>query len=103
MLIFSGFFIRFNELFAFWKPFTYISYFRYGLEGSVQAIYGFNRTRLACPNPLKYCERRPDRFLEKLDMEDDSYAFDVFGLVVWIFLLQISLYVVLKLKISKVR
>lgn len=103
MLIFSGFFIRFNELFSFWKPFTYLSYFRYGLEGSVQAIYGYNRTRLACPDPLKFCERRPDKFLEKLDMADASYEFDVGGLVIWTVLLQVALYFVLKLKISKVR
>lgn len=103
MLIFSGFFIRFNELFPFWTPFTYLSYFRYGLEGSVQAIYGYNRTRLECPDPFKYCERRPDKFLEKLDMEDESYVFDVLGLITWIFILQVSLYFVLKLKISKVR
>lgn len=103
MLLFSGFFIRFDELFTFWKPFTYVSYFRYGLEGSVQAIYGYNRSRLACSNVLKYCERRPDKFLEKLDMADDSYAMDVLGLILWIFVLQVSLYIVLKLKISKVR
>ncbi|XP_063709394.1 ABC transporter G family member 2-like [Culicoides brevitarsis] len=103
MLIFSGFFIRFDELFSFFKPFTYVSYFRYGLEGSVQAIYGYNRSKLECPDPFKYCERRPDKFLERLDMANDSYVFDVCGLLCWILILQIALFFVLKLKIAKCR
>uniref|UniRef100_A0A336KIY1 CSON011372 protein n=1 Tax=Culicoides sonorensis TaxID=179676 RepID=A0A336KIY1_CULSO len=102
MLIFSGFFIRFDELWSFWTPFTYVSYFRYGLEGSVQAIYGFNRTKLDCSQG--FCLfKNPEKFLKELDMANDTYALDLMGLFIWIVSLQIVLYCVLKLKMCKIR
>lgn len=102
MLIFSGFFIRFNELIALFQPFTYLSYFRYGFEGSVRAIYGYNRTNLECSQIYCYYQRT-DKFLQHMDMTNDTYFMDICGLLIWIVLLQICLYYVLKIKMCRIR
>lgn len=97
MLIFSGFFIRFKELPTVFKPFTYVSFFRYGLEGSVQAVYGNNRSNLACFEPFCYY-KNVGKFLKDIDMIDSSFTLDVTGFLVWICMIQVFLYAALKFK-----
>ncbi|XP_058057952.1 ATP-binding cassette sub-family G member 1-like isoform X2 [Anopheles bellator] len=97
-LLFSGFFIRYNELMDCFKPLTLISYFRYGFEGLVQATYGHNRTELGCEEIFCYY-RKTSKILEALHMEPDRYWTDVAGLSVWIVLLHIVLYFSLRLRL----
>uniref|UniRef100_A0A182MEC7 ABC transporter domain-containing protein n=1 Tax=Anopheles culicifacies TaxID=139723 RepID=A0A182MEC7_9DIPT len=94
-VMFSGFFIRYNELLAVFKPLTYVSYFRYGFEGLAQATYGLNRTQLDCSEMFCYY-RKTGKVMEMLQMEQDRYWYDVVGLAVWIVVLHILLYVSLK-------
>lgn len=100
MLIFSGFFIKFKELFHCFKAATYLSFFRYSFEGSVQSIYGYNRTNLNCTELFCYY-KDPKKFLHDMDMEKNNYSLDLIGLGVWIILLQILLYIALKIKLIK--
>uniref|UniRef100_A0A182S5B3 ABC transporter domain-containing protein n=1 Tax=Anopheles funestus TaxID=62324 RepID=A0A182S5B3_ANOFN len=97
-LLFSGFFIRYNELFDFFKPLTLVSYFRYGFEGLVQATYGHNRTELGCEEIFCYY-RKTSKILEALHMEPDRYWTDVLGLGIWILFLHIVLYFSLRLRL----
>uniref|UniRef100_A0A182YMF2 ABC transporter domain-containing protein n=1 Tax=Anopheles stephensi TaxID=30069 RepID=A0A182YMF2_ANOST len=94
-VMFSGFFIRYNELLAVFRPLTYVSYFRYGFEGLAQATYGLNRTQLGCSEMFCYY-RKTSKVMEMLQMEQDRYWYDVVGLAVWIAVLHILLYVSLQ-------
>uniref|UniRef100_A0AAG5D9H0 ABC transporter domain-containing protein n=1 Tax=Anopheles atroparvus TaxID=41427 RepID=A0AAG5D9H0_ANOAO len=97
-VLFSGFFIRYNELLPVFKPLTYVSYFRYGFEGLVQTTYGLNRTELGCSEMFCYY-RKTSKILEMIQMEPDRYWYDVIGLSVWIAALHIVLYVILRLRL----
>lgn len=99
MLLFSGFFIKLNELPLYFQPFTYISFFRFGVEGSVQSIY-YNRTNLECPTVFCYY-KNVDKFLEDIGMENNNYYMCVGGIIAWIIILQIFLYAALKYKSKK--
>ncbi|XP_055594960.1 ATP-binding cassette sub-family G member 4-like [Uranotaenia lowii] len=99
MLVFCGFFVRFREMFDFLVPFTYVGYFRYSFEGSMQAIYGFNRTNIPCE---KYCYfGKVSKFLESFDMEENTYAMDVGGLVVWVVAMHVALYASLAFRLKR--
>ncbi|KFB39941.1 AGAP009471-PA-like protein [Anopheles sinensis] len=97
-LLFSGFFIRYNELQDMFKPLTLISYFRYGFEGLVQATYGHNRTELGCEEIFCYY-RKTSKILEALHMEPNRYWVDVAGLAIWIAFLHVVLYLSLRLRL----
>lgn len=100
MLIFSGFFIKFSELVDCLKPMTYISYFRYAFEGSVQAIYGFNRTNLECSETFCYY-RNINKFLTHMDMIENKYWMDLSALGIWIVSLIALLFLTLKIKLIR--
>lgn len=100
MLIFSGFFIKFKELSDWFKPLTYFSYFRYGFEGSIQAIYGNNRTSLHCSDVYCYY-KHPKKFLDDFGMSGSSFNMDIIGLVGWVIALLIILYVALWMKLKR--
>uniref|UniRef100_A0A2M4BXH0 Putative the eye pigment transporter n=1 Tax=Anopheles marajoara TaxID=58244 RepID=A0A2M4BXH0_9DIPT len=97
-LLFSGFFIRYNELMDFFKPLTLISYFRYGFEGLVQATYGHNRPELGCAEIFCYY-RKTSKVLEALHMVPNRYWTDVLGLSIWIVFLHVVLYFSLRFRL----
>ncbi|XP_049533716.1 ATP-binding cassette sub-family G member 1-like [Anopheles darlingi] len=97
-LLFSGFFIRYNELTDVFKPLPMISYFRYGFEGLVQATYGHNRTELDCAEIFCYY-RKTNKILDELHMVPDRYWTDVLGLSIWIVFLHVVLYFSLRYRI----
>ncbi|XP_035792455.1 ATP-binding cassette sub-family G member 1-like isoform X3 [Anopheles albimanus] len=101
-LLFSGFFIRYNELMDFFKPLTVISYFRYGFEGLVQATYGHNRTELGCAEIFCYY-RKTSKVLEALHIVPDRYWIDVLGLSIWIMFLHVVLYFSLRFRLRWTR
>ena len=43
IMLFGGFFVRIKTIPAFMRPFTYISFLRYGFESCVIALYGYGR------------------------------------------------------------
>ncbi|XP_052869580.1 ATP-binding cassette sub-family G member 4-like [Anopheles cruzii] len=102
MLIFCGFFVRFREMFGFLKPFTYVAYFRYSFEGSMQAIYGFDRENLPCSGEFCYFSK-VTKFLESFDMLENTFVMDVCGLLCWILLLHVALYVSLAWRLKRTR
>ncbi|CAD7079385.1 unnamed protein product [Hermetia illucens] len=102
MMIFCGFFIRFNELPECLQPLTYVSYFRYAFEGSIQAIFGYNRPDLECNIAFCYY-KTTTKFLQELDMTGDLFEWDVIVLASWIVVLQIALFIslIVKVKLSQ--
>ena len=78
---------------------SYVAYVRYGFEGSMLAIYGFDREPLECKD--EFCVYRyPVKFLEVLGMEDGLYWLDVVCLLVFFVILRFLGYFVLKLKMN---
>lgn len=80
----------------------YLSFFQYGFDGSIQAIYGFDRTNLTCSEPFCYY-RTSTKFLNAMDMEANRYWIDVIALGIHIVILQIALLVTLKWRLNKAK
>ncbi|XP_062534769.1 ATP-binding cassette sub-family G member 1-like [Armigeres subalbatus] len=97
-VLFSGYFIRYDELFDVFKPLTYISPVRFALEGVSLASYGFGRKDLNC-NEIFCYYRKARKILEMLDMEKSSIWVDVGGLAFIIIGLHIVVYVSLRFKV----
>lgn len=100
MLIFCGFFIRYNELPWVMRPFTYVPFFRYLYEGSFQALYGFGREDLRCDKDYCYLNSI-DKLLEEMDMVQNNYMWDVLAILIWILILKIVSYCALRIKLRR--
>ncbi|XP_068085226.1 ATP-binding cassette sub-family G member 4 [Anabrus simplex] len=80
IILFSGFFVNFNALPTYMQWLPYISYVRYGFEGTMVAIYGHGREKLKCSEA--YCHfKNPKKFLEEMDMGKAEYWIDAVALV----------------------
>ncbi|CAH2230972.1 ATP-binding cassette sub-family G member 1-like [Pararge aegeria] len=99
MLMFSEFFIPYQEMPSYLQPFAVISYFRYAFDAFLQTAYGFGRAKLPCHKV--FCAfKNPDKYLNELGLSQ-NYTNDVIALVVWIVILKISLICVLKYRVYK--
>ncbi|XP_066245921.1 ATP-binding cassette subfamily G member 4 isoform X1 [Euwallacea similis] len=98
-LLFSGFFVSFDAIPVYLRWITYLSYIRYGFEGTALATYGFNRVKLQCF--VSYCHfKSPQITLEELDMINSSYLVDVVALLAIFVVLRIAAYLFLKWKLK---
>lgn len=103
MMMFAGFGVSLRDLppYLYWG--SYISYLRFGLEGVVGAIYGLNRGVLDCPEDA-YCHYKyPEKLLQDVAVKADQFSNDVIALLLFLFVLRISAYVVLRFKLFAVR
>nr|CAI5818201.1 unnamed protein product [Callosobruchus analis] len=101
-LLFSGFFVSFNAIPVYLRWITYLSYIRYGFEGTALATYGFDRPKLQCF--AKYCHfKYPNTTLEDLDMNQSSYMVDVIALVIIFFVLRVAAFMFLRWKLKSNR
>lgn len=77
------------------------SYLRYGLEGLIDAMYGYNRKDTVCPDGEVYCMFASSRFLKMvLGFEDVSFLVSIVALIVYYLLFTISAYYMIKIRIS---
>lgn len=101
-LLFSGFFVNLNAIPAYMSWISYISFMRYGFEGSMLAIYGYDRPPLVCSQP--YCHfRYSQKFLQQFDLADNSYVWSIVGLLVTFLIIRLAGYFVLRFKLRHVR
>jgi len=101
-LLFSGFFVSFDAIPIYLRWITYLSYIRYGFEGTALATYSFGREKLKCHQV--YCHfKSPITTLEELDMVDASYTLDIVALVVIFIVLRVSAYLFLRWKLMSQR
>ncbi|XP_021201259.3 ATP-binding cassette sub-family G member 1 [Helicoverpa armigera] len=103
MMMFAGFGVTLRDLPAYLRWGSYVSYLRYGLEGFIGAIYGLNRPILDCNGAL-YCHyKHPRTFLNEVAMSPDQFWWDVLALSVFVVVLRIAAFVLLKWKLDAVR
>ena len=79
-----------------------ISFMRYAFEGSMLALYSFDRPLLSCS--LHYClHRNPVRYLESFDMAQGSFYWCLFAQLLFFFAIRLAGYFVLRLKLKFAR
>jgi len=99
ILLFSGFFVTLENIPFYMHWMSYVAYTRYGFEGTMLAIYGFDRETLKCSQP--YCHfKYPQKFLEELSLDKGVFWLDVVCLLAFFLLLRVSGYFVLKFKVK---
>lgn len=99
ILLFSGFFINYNELSIYLQPFMYISYFRNAYIGSILALYDYDRATLKCFD--LYCHYKfPKSILREFDIQDELYWNNIIGLGVWLVSLLIIFFMALVVRVK---
>uniref|UniRef100_H2YL68 ABC transporter domain-containing protein n=1 Tax=Ciona savignyi TaxID=51511 RepID=H2YL68_CIOSA len=102
VLLFSGFFVRFEVIPWYLKWISYSSYVRYGFEGILVSIYGLNRTELQCNNDKGVgCQfRDTKRVLQEMDVEENNLGLDFVILGIFFLGLRFLAYLVLRLRVK---
>lgn len=81
---------------------SYMSYMKYGFEGLMAAIYGFDRPIIHCPDG-EYCHyRNPKKFIKDMLIHADQFWTDILGLCVIFIFLRIMAFIILRFKIARV-
>nr|XP_033326604.1 ATP-binding cassette sub-family G member 1-like [Megalopta genalis]XP_033326605.1 ATP-binding cassette sub-family G member 1-like [Megalopta genalis]XP_033326606.1 ATP-binding cassette sub-family G member 1-like [Megalopta genalis] len=79
------------------KMIMYLSYIRYGLEGLITALYGYNREKLYCPTTEIFCEfKMPRQILVTMQMEHAVMWVDIVALVFILVTLKVLTYYLLR-------
>ncbi|XP_011869972.1 PREDICTED: ATP-binding cassette sub-family G member 4 [Vollenhovia emeryi] len=103
MVVLSGFLVFFNHMPEFLYYVSYLNYCRFIFEGFVQAIYGFQRETINCPNHVVYCHlRAPSVILEEMRMSKSIFWIDATVLLAWFVVIRFMVYVSLKRRLSKI-
>jgi hypothetical protein len=72
-VLFSNFFIHMKDADEIFHILFNLSYIKYAFDGSMLAIFGFDREKMSCDDD--YCHfQHPQKFLEFLDVSEDFYA-----------------------------
>ncbi|XP_011340915.1 ATP-binding cassette sub-family G member 4 isoform X2 [Ooceraea biroi] len=101
-LLFSGFFVSFDAIPVYLRWITYLSYIRYGFEGTALSTYSFGREKLKCFQ--MYCHfKYPETTLDELDMLNADFTLDILALLLIFVVLRITAYLFLRWKIKNVR
>lgn len=101
-LLFSGFFVSFDAIPVYLRWITYLSYIRYGFEGTALATYSFGREKLKCFQV--YCHfKSPETTLEELDMVNSNFTMDIIALVIIFIILRIAAFLFLRWKLKSNR
>ena len=99
---FAGFFVSLENIPLPMQWLSYVAYVRYGFEGSMLAIYGFEREPLPCSIP--YCHfKYPRKFLEVMAMDGGEFWVDVVSLLAFFVVLRVVGYFVLRFKLKSER
>lgn len=101
--IFSGYFVIQRDAPASMQWLFKASYLKYGLSGSMLAVYGYGRAPLErCSED--YCHfKRPDKFLHELDLDEGNYWLDAAILFAIGSVLRLGAYFVLKFRLRRFR
>ncbi|XP_076247006.1 ATP-binding cassette subfamily G member 4 isoform X2 [Calliopsis andreniformis] len=99
-LMFSGFFVQFRDVHPYLRWVFHLSFLKYGFEGVMVAMYGYNRPKLSCSDV--YCHFAiPETVLSAVDMKKADYWFCMVILILAYTVLNICTFTLLKLKLEK--
>nr|XP_034180127.1 ATP-binding cassette sub-family G member 4-like isoform X2 [Osmia lignaria] len=99
-LIFSGFFVQFRDAHPWLRWIFHLSFLKYGFEGVMIAIYGYNRPKLSCSDV--YCHFAiPETLLNAMDMKQADYWFSLIVLAGLYVILDLTTFTLLKFKSEK--
>ncbi|KAK9730384.1 ABC-2 type transporter [Popillia japonica] len=97
--IFSGFFVQLYDVHPYMRWIFHISYIKYGFEGLMLAIFGYDREKMPCN--ADYCNYHyPRIFLEDVDMADAVYSYSAIFLLGLIVFLRVLAFIALYLRIQ---
>ncbi|XP_072394710.1 ATP-binding cassette subfamily G member 4-like [Diabrotica undecimpunctata] len=100
--IFSGFFVQLTAAHPALQWIFHISFLKYGFEGLVLSIFGYERGKLPCD--ADYCHHvYPKHFLKDMDMENSTYSLAVIFLISLFIALRIAAFIALHLKVKSHR
>lgn len=72
LILFSGFSVHITDALPSLRWLFYITYLRYVFEGSIDAIYGYDRPKLQCKEI--YCHFQiPAKFIREVDMQRNDF------------------------------
>lgn len=105
MMMFAGFGVSLRDIPSYLQWGTHISFLRYGLEGFVGAIYGYDRQVLPCyMKNAVYCHYRyPAKFLSDIAMSGDQFWNDIVALITIFAITRCFAYLLLKWRILSER
>ncbi|XP_017775627.1 PREDICTED: ATP-binding cassette sub-family G member 4-like isoform X2 [Nicrophorus vespilloides] len=102
LILLSGFFVLLNHMNRYTYLLTYTSYLGYGMEGMMQAMYGFQRHSLPCPEDIVYCQfKSPNEVLDEFGMGSASYTIDIYYLLLHFIISKVIGYFTLKQNIKR--
>ncbi|XP_052284306.1 ATP-binding cassette sub-family G member 1-like isoform X2 [Dreissena polymorpha] len=106
LLLFSGFFVNFDTIPIYLQWISYMSYIGYAFEGTLQAVYGFDRESLDCEKDIRSPECRhfdPETILSDLDVDKAKFYVDFIVLCAFFVVLRVSCYFVLRWRVKAQR
>ncbi|KAG5320808.1 ABCG4 protein, partial [Pseudoatta argentina] len=99
-VILSGFFVHIKDVNPYFVWLFDISFFKYGFEGILMVIYGYDRAKLKCS--ADYCHFiTPKKFLMELGIEHINYWFNMIILISLCIVLDMVACIILNMKIKK--
>lgn len=97
-----GFCIRYLDTPSYFRWIYDISYFRAGFHSLVFTVYGFNRTKLFCPDEAEYCHYEdPNKFLEEMGIVDVEMVSNISLIIFFWCLTHAATYLLLWIKLNK--
>ncbi|XP_075225266.1 ATP-binding cassette sub-family G member 1-like [Lycorma delicatula] len=97
-VIFSGFFLHLSDAAPWFHWIFHISFLKHGLEGVMEALYGYNRPRLSCS--IDYCHFiSPKKLLKEFDLLHNDYWTNFYILFSYIVVIYIITYFMLKYQV----
>lgn len=78
-----------------------LSYLRYGLEGLIAAIYGYNRTDMICPEEEVYCQYVKAQYLMiNMGFENVDYFMSIIAVCIFYLIFNFFAYYLIKRRLS---
>ncbi|XP_064484786.1 LOW QUALITY PROTEIN: ATP-binding cassette sub-family G member 1-like [Ornithodoros turicata] len=107
LLLFSGFVVTLRAIPRYLQWLSYASYVRYAYEGSMLAVYGFQRQELHCDEAVDETAvclfTEPQAFLSFLGFDAEGVYLDVIALLVATALFKVATYAALKFRTRRFR
>ncbi|XP_047369705.1 ATP-binding cassette sub-family G member 1-like isoform X3 [Vespa velutina] len=98
--IFSGFFVHLTDAHPYLHWLFHISFLKYGFEGTMMTIYGYDRPKMHCSDV--YCHfAMPNQLMIAVGMKHVDYWFCMIVLIILYIVLDTVAYIILRIRLRK--